>query len=125
MRQLRREVATLTNERDEARRNVERVTAQRDELRRVIGNVRSYARQEAQAVVENHAHLPPDLAATVKPDRVAMRPTVHLAAHLSDPEPVEHAGPFCYHPAEDTSVESFRHRCHGNHEPCSQVHDPR
>lgn len=85
---LQAEVRTLTHERDEARRELERVIAQRDELRRVIGNVRSYARQEAQKVVENHAHFPPDLAATVKPDRVAMRPTVHLAAHLRDPEPV-------------------------------------
>lgn len=146
-RQLRGEVATLTHERDHARRELDRVTAQRDELRRVIGDVRSYARQEAErAVADNlqrrgsqlklrddlpdylwpspdgigwvdawngwYADLPTALADSAgggdrpwvlgRGEAIVtyeeqerrmkranhMRPTVALAAHLSDPEPV-------------------------------------
>ncbi len=47
-------VQTLETELAMTHRELERVTGQRDELRRVVGDVRSYARQEAErAVVDN------------------------------------------------------------------------
>lgn len=125
-RQLRGEVGTLSAELHQARRDLERVTAQRDELRRVIGNVRSYAHQEAERAVADNLQRrgatephPESWEAMVPHPR--MRPTVALAAHLSDPELPERppALDACYHPAEDSSMEAFWHRCHGTHEPCA------
>lgn len=92
---LEEEVRNLTGERDRARSDLDRVTQQRDELRRIIGDVRSYARQEAErAVVDNmkrrDGDRPPWAFARDDPAfsaRHPMRPTVASVAHLNDPEP--------------------------------------
>lgn len=115
-----------------ARRELERVTGQRDELRKVMGDVRNYAHQEVErAVAARMPFTTPDAAVSEMLRRAAatsrvlegepMRPTVALAAHLNDPDPPK--SPLmgsCYHPAEDSSMESFWHRCHGSHEPCPE-----
>lgn len=125
---------TLQAELAMAKRELERVAGQRDELRRVLGDVRSYARQEAErAVADNLSRRDARLALEKRPPwalarddtalsaRPQMRPTVALAAHLSDPVPPDSDRPVldaCYHPAEDSSMEAFWHRCHGTHKPC-------
>lgn len=93
-------VQTLQAELALARRELERVTGQRDELRRVIGNVRSFARQEAESAVA--ANLERRAAVLPGADRPpwamhrdyhavhgGLRPTVASAAHLNDPDPPE------------------------------------
>ncbi len=98
IRLLEAEVRKLTAERDTARQDHERVIVQRDELRRLTGNIRSIVRQEAEsAVAENLGR---------RESYLRMRPTVALAAHLADPEPVDrpHERP------ADTSEERPRNR---------------
>lgn len=86
-------VQRLSGELADARRDLERVTAQRDELRRVIGDLRSYARQEAERAVVDNLERRGSVIRWEGPAeemvRPKMRPTVALAAHLRDPEPPE------------------------------------
>lgn len=77
-RTLRVEVAGLHAELTVAKRDLARVRGERDELRRALNvDFRSIARQEVEAALA---------ANTGRRER--MVPTVALAAHLNDPEPV-------------------------------------
>lgn len=67
-RDYRAEAAALRTELEMARNNLERVTGQRDELRKVLGDVRSFARQEAErAVADNLSRRDAQLAMERRP----------------------------------------------------------
>lgn len=82
-------VARLAAELADTRRELDRVTGQRDELRRLAGDLRRYAREEADRALQDITRR----IRTAPPARSEkIGGPVHMAAHLNDPGDPSHTG---------------------------------